>query len=308
MIRYLIKRILVALPTLLLLMTMTFFMVRMAPGGPFDSERQLPAVIEKNLRAKYHLDESLIEQYFRYLGQLLQGDLGPSFQYKDFSVNELIIKGFPISLTIGGLALIFAVFCGVVIGTFAAVRKNSWVDYMLMSTTMMGISLPNFVIAPLLILYCAVYHDFLPAGGWGDGQWRYLVLPVFALSLRYIANIARLMRSSMIEILHSDFIRTATAKGLSFSQVVIRHALKPSLIPVISYLGPAAAGIVTGSVVIEKIFAVPGLGRYFVYGALNRDYTLVMGVILFIGVLIIVFNLIVDVLYAVLDPSIRLDN
>lgn len=283
-------------------------MVRIAPGGPFDSERQLPAVIEKNLRAKYHLDESLIEQYFRYLGQLLQGDLGPSFQYKDFSVNELIARGFPISLTIGGLALIFAVFCGVTIGTFAAVRKNSWVDYMLMSTTMLGISLPNFVIAPLFILYFAVYHDFLPAGGWGDGQWPYLVLPVCALSLRYIANIARLMRSSMIEVLHSDFIRTATAKGLSFNQVIIRHALKPALIPVVSYLGPAAAGIVTGSVVIEKIFAVPGLGRYFVYGALNRDYTLVMGVILFIGILIIVFNLIVDLLYAALDPSIRLDD
>jgi len=194
------------------------------------------------------------------------------------------------------------------LGTLAAVKQNTTVDYVLMSSAMMGISIPNFVFAPLFILFFSVYNNWFPAGGWGDGQWQYLILPVLALCLRYIAYIARLMRASMIEVLQSDYIRTAKAKGLSMSQIVIKHALKPALLPIVSYLGPAAAGIMTGSVVIEKIFAVPGLGRYFVQGALNRDYTLVMGVIIFIGILIILFNLIVDMLYAFLDPKIRLGN
>jgi oligopeptide transport system permease protein len=297
-----------ALPTLLILITISFFLIRVAPGGPFDTEKNLPAEIQKNLEAKYHLDEPLYQQYFRYLGDIVQGDFGPSFQYKDYTVTELIVKGFPVSLTIGGFALLLALIVGVSLGTMAAVRQNSWVDYLLMSSAMTGISIPNFVVAPLLILFFAVYRNWLPAGGWGDGQWNYLVLPVLALSLRYIAYIARLMRGSMIEILQSDYIRTAKAKGLSTVQTVFKHALKPALMPVVSYLGPAAAGIITGSVVIEKIFGVPGLGRYFVQGALNRDYTLVMGVIIFIGVLIVVFNLIVDILYAYLDPKIRLEN
>jgi len=308
MLRYILKRIMGALPTLLILITISFFLIRVAPGGPFDSEKDLPPEIQKNLEAKYHLDEPLYKQYFRYLGDIIQGDFGPSFQYKDYTVTELIAKGFPVSLTIGGFALLLALIIGVLLGTVAAVRQNSWVDYLLMSTAMTGISVPNFVVAPLLILFFAVYRNWFPAGGWGDGQWNYLVLPVVALSLRYIAYIARLMRGSMIEILRSDYIRTAKAKGLSTTQTIVRHALKPALMPVISYLGPAAAGIITGSVVIEKIFGVPGLGRYFVQGALNRDYTLVMGVIIFIGVLIVVFNLIVDILYAVLDPKIRLEH
>jgi len=308
MLRYMIRRILAAIPTLFLLITIAFFLIRVAPGGPFDTEKDLPAVIQKNLEAKYHLDEPLYQQYIRYLGDILQGDFGPSFQYKDFSVTELIVKGFPVSLTIGGFALLFALLMGVTLGTIAAVRQNSWVDYLLMSTAMTGISIPNFVVAPLLILFFAVYNDWFPAGGWGEGRWNYLILPVLALSLRYIAYIARLMRSSMIEILRSDYIRTARAKGLSLLQIIFKHALKPALMPVVSYLGPAAAGIITGSVVIEKIFAVPGLGRYFVQGALNRDYTLVMGVIIFIGVLIVIFNLIVDILYALLDPKIRLEH
>ncbi len=291
-----------------MLVTLAFFLIRVAPGGPFDSEKDLPIEIQKSIEAKYHLDEPLYQQYFRYLGDILQGDFGPSFQYKDFTVTELIAKGFPISLTIGGLALVFSLIVGVTLGTFAAVRQNSWVDYALMSTAMLGISIPNFVVAPLLILFFAVYYDWFPAGGWGDGHWQYLVLPVLALSLRYIAYIARLMRGSMIEILQSDYIRTAKAKGLSTFQTVVKHALKPALLPVVSYLGPAAAGILTGSVVIEKIFGVPGLGRYFVQGALNRDYTLVMGVIIFMGVLIVLFNLLVDILYAYLDPKIHLDN
>lgn len=303
-----IKRLLAAIPTLFLLITIAFFLIRVAPGGPFDSERDLPPEILKNIQAKYHLDEPMYKQYIRYMGNIIQGDFGPSFQYKDYTVTELIIKGYPVSLTIGGLALVFALIVGMILGTIAAVRQNSWVDYLLMSTAMTGISIPNFVIAPLLILFFAVYVNWFPAGGWGEGQWNYLVLPVLALSLRYVAYIARLMRGSMIEILQSDYIRTAKAKGLSLFNIIIKHALKPAMMPIVSYLGPAAAGIITGSVVIEQIFGVPGLGRYFVQGALNRDYTLVMGVIIFIGVLIVIFNLIVDIIYALLDPKIRQEN
>jgi len=308
MLIYILKRIIGAIPTLFVLITIAFFLIRVAPGGPFDSEKDLPPEIQKNIEAKYHLDESLYQQYFRYLRNIVQGDFGPSFQYKDHTVTELIVQGFPVSLTIGGFALLFALIVGVTLGTVAAVRQNSWVDYTLMSTAMTGISIPNFVIAPLLILFFAVNRDWFPAGGWGEGHWKYLVLPVLALSLRYIAYIARLMRGSMIEILQSDYIRTAKAKGLSMTQTVLKHALKPAMMPIVSYLGPAAAGILTGSVVIEKIFGVPGLGRYFVQGALNRDYTLVMGVIIFIGVMIVLFNLIVDILYAYLDPKIRLEH
>ena len=308
MLKFVLKRIGGAIPTLLILITVTFFLIRVAPGGPFDSEKDLPPEIQQKLEAKYHLDEPLHQQYFRYLGNIIQGDFGPSFQYKDFTVTELIAQGFPISLTIGGLALIFAFFVGISIGTIAAVKQNSWVDYLLMSSAMTGVSIPNFVVAPLLILLFAINFDVFPAGGWGDGNFEYLVLPVFALSLRYIAYIARLMRGSMIEVLASDYIRTAKAKGLSMTQIILKHALKPSLMPIISYLGPAAAGITTGSVVIEKIFGVPGLGRYFVLGALNRDYTLVMGVVIFIGVMVVLFNLIVDILYAWLDPKLRVQN
>ena len=308
MFRYIIKRLLGVIPTLLVLITVSFFLIRVAPGGPFDSEKELPAEIQKNIAAKYHLDEPLYQQYFRYLNDIVHGDFGPSFQYKDFSVTELIYKGFPVSLKIGGYALLFALIMGVFIGSMAAVKQNSWIDYLLMSTAMTGISVPNFVVAPLLILFFAVYHNYFPAGGWGDGQWQYLILPVFTLSLRYIAYIARLMRGSMIEVLASDYIRTAKAKGLSDSKILLKHALKPALMPVVSYLGPAAAGILTGSVVIEKIFGVPGLGQYFVQGALNRDYTLVMGVIIFIGVIIVLFNLIVDILYLLLNPKIQLEH
>jgi oligopeptide transport system permease protein len=304
MIGFVLKRLLAAIPTLLILITVAFFLIRVAPGGPFDSEKELPAETQKAIEAKYHLDESLPQQYFRYLGEIIRGDFGPSFQYKDFSVNELIARSFPVSLKIGGFALLFAFVVGIIFGTVAAVRQNSWVDYLLMSTAMTGISVPNFVMAPLLILFFAVYRGWLPAASLGNGQWQYLILPVFALSLHYLAYIARIMRGSMIEILQSDFIRTAKAKGLSTTNIIIKHALKPALMPVVSYLGPAAAGIITGSVVIEKIFGLPGLGQYFVQGALNRDYTLVMGVIIFVGVIFVVFNLIVDIVYVWLDPKI----
>jgi oligopeptide transport system permease protein len=279
-------------------------MIRLAPGGPFDSEKILPPEIKANLDAKYHLDEPLVKQYFRYLGQIITLDFGPSFQYKDWTVNELIARGFPVSLTIGALAMVLAFSLGTLIGIVAAVRQNTAVDYSLMGVAMLGISIPNFVVAPLLILLVAVYAGWLPAGGW-DWSMQRMVLPVVTLALPVIAYIARLTRGSMIEVLHSNYIRTARAKGLPESLVILRHALKPALLPVISFMGPATAGLITGSVVIERIYSIPGLGSYFVQGALNRDYTLVMGVVIFYGVIIILLNFIVDILYAWMNPRIR---
>jgi oligopeptide transport system permease protein len=303
--RYSISRLLGAIPTLFILIALAFFMIRVAPGGPFDAEKQLPPEIEANLRAAYHLDEPLYQQFARYIGNLVRGDFGPSFQYKDYSVTELIGAGFPVSLQLGGSAMLLALLFGITAGTLAALRQNSRTDYSVMAVSMTGISIPNFVMAPLLILFFAVTLGWLPAGGIGDGSLRYLLLPVVALALPQIAYIARLTRGSMIEVLRSNFVRTARAQGLPERTVVLRHALKPALLPVVSYLGPATAAIITGSVVIEQIFGVPGLGRYFVQGALNRDYTLVMGVVVFYGALIILFNLVVDLVYAWLDPKVK---
>lgn len=302
---YIFKRLLIAIPTLLVIISLAFFMIRAAPGGPFDTDRALPPQVEANLNAKYHLDEPLIQQYGRYLWDVLRGDLGPSFQYRDFTVNELIASGFPVSLRIGLSAILIALIIGGTLGIIAALRQNSFVDHSVMTIAMTGISIPNFVVAPLLILGVAVYLKWLPAGGWDDGNFANTILPTISLALLQVAFIARITRASMIEVLRSNYIRTARAKGLSGWKVITRHALKPALLPVVSYLGPAAAGVITGSVVIEQIYGIPGLGRYFVQGALNRDYTLVMGVVIFYGVLIIVFNLIVDVLYALLDPKVR---
>lgn len=298
------SRLLGLIPTLLVLITIAFFMIRLAPGGPFDSDKILPPEIKANLDAKYHLDEPLVKQYFRYLGQIITLDFGPSFQYKDWTVNELIARGFPVSLTIGGLAIVLAFFLGTLIGIVAAMRQNTAVDYSLMGVAMLGISIPNFVVAPLLILLVAVYAGWLPAGGW-DWSVQRMVLPVVTLALPAIAYIARLTRGSMIEVLNSNYIRTARAKGLPEYLVIRRHALKPALLPVISFMGPATAGLITGSVVIERIYSIPGLGSYFVQGALNRDYTLVMGVVIFYGVIIILLNFIVDILYAWMNPRIR---
>jgi oligopeptide transport system permease protein len=301
---YILRRLLWAIPTLVLLITLAFFLMRIAPGGPFDSEKNLPPQIEANLNARYHLDEPLIQQYFRYLGQIIKGDLGPSFQYRDWTVNELIAEGFPVSLTVGGLAMVLAFVVGCSIGIVVALRQNTAVDYGTMGFAMLGISIPNFVVAPLLILLLAVYAGWLPAGGW---EWNlsHMILPVVTLAMPMIAYIARLMRGSMIEVLHSNFIRTARAKGLSEATVIRRHALKPALLPVISFMGPATAGLITGSVVIEKIFSIQGIGSYFVQGAMNRDYTLVMGVVIFYGALIIFFNFLVDLIYAWLNPRVR---
>ncbi|MEE9511208.1 MAG: oligopeptide ABC transporter permease OppB [Gammaproteobacteria bacterium] len=303
MLRFALKRVFGAIPTLLVLIALAFFLIKVAPGGPFDTDRRIPPEIEANLQAAYNLDEPLYIQFGLYLGGLLRGDFGPSFQYRDYTVTELIATGFPVSLRLGGFAMLLAFFVGVAVGTIAALKQNSFTDHAAMAVAMTGISIPNFVMAPLLVLLFAVTLKWLPAGGLGD--WRNFVLPVIALALPQIAYIARLTRGSMIEVLRADFIRTARAQGLPQRAVIIRHALKPALLPVISYLGPATAAIITGSVVIEQIFGVPGLGRFFIQGALNRDYTLVMGVVVFYGVLIIVFNLIVDLVYGWLDPRVQ---
>lgn len=304
MIRYAIERLLSAIPTLLLLITLAFFMIRIAPGGPFDSERALPPEIEANLNHLYHLDESLPVQYVRYLGQIIRFDFGPSFQYRDWSVNDLIASGLPVSFALGVLALLLAIVVGGSLGIHAAVRQNKPDDYATMAVAMTGISIPTFVLAPLLILVFAVWLNWLPAGGWA---WKpaNILLPVVTLAMPLVAYIARLTRASMIEVLRTPFIRTAKAKGLPQRLILFRHALKPAILPVISYLGPAGAAVITGSVVVERIFTIPGLGNHFVQGALNRDYTLVMGVVIVYGMLIIAFNYLVDLIYALLDPRIR---
>ncbi len=303
MLKLILKRIFGAIPTLFVIISISFFMIRMAPGGPFDQERQLPPEIIANLNKAYHLDEPLYMQFGRYLWGIAHGDFGPSFQYKDYTVSELIYQGFPVSLKIGGMAIILAAAIGIFLGTIAALRQNTRTDYMIMGFSMTGITIPSFVMAPLLSLVIGVYLRLLPVGGWGE--INHMILPIIALTLPQIAYISRLTRGSMIEILRSNYIRTAKAKGLSENVILFRHALRGALLPVVSYLGPATAGIITGSVVIEKIFGIPGIGRFFVLGALNRDYTLVMGVVVFYGLLIMLCNLIVDILYGVLDPKVR---
>jgi oligopeptide transport system permease protein len=302
---YIARRLLTSIPTLLVIVTVAFFMMRIAPGGPFDQERALPPEIEKNVLAEYNLDAPLVVQYWDYLSGVLHGDFGPSFKYRDFTVRELLATGFPASLKVGGLAILLAVAAGIGFGTIAALRQNGAADYAVMATAMTGIAIPNFVMAPLLTLIFGVYLSWLPVAGWGDGAARNLALPVIALALPQIAYIARLTRGSMIETLHANFVRTARAKGLRERIVVLRHALKGALLPVVSYLGPATAQVVTGSVVIETIFGIPGIGRYFVQGALNRDYTLVMGAVITYAVLIIALNLIVDLVYGRLDPKVK---
>ena len=304
MLSFVSKRLLAAIPTLFAIMTIAFFMIRLAPGGPFSSERAVPAEIEANLNRVYHLDQPLIVQYWHYLRSVLVGDFGPSFSYKDYNVTELIWNGFPVSMQLGFSAVFLAVVIGSSLGTLAALKQNRAADYTVMAAAMTGITIPNFVMAPLLTLVLGVYLHVLPAGGWGDGyQIQYKILPIVALALPQIAYVSRLTRGSMIEVLRSNYIRTARAKGLSEWLTITRHAARAAFLPVVSYLGPASAGVITGSVVIEQIFSIPGIGRYFIQGALNRDYTLVMGVVIFYGVLIILFNLIVDVLYGVLDPK-----
>jgi oligopeptide transport system permease protein len=304
--RFAAKRLLGAIPTLLLIVTLSFFLMRIAPGGPFDKERVVPPEIEARLIHAYHLDEPLPMQFLRYLGGLAHGDFGPSLKYKDFSVTELIAGGFPVSLRLGGIAVLLALIAGVAIGTLAALRQNTATDYAAMGAAMTGIMIPNFVLAPLLTLVFGLWLSWLPIGGW-DGSVKYMILPIFALSLYQVGFIARLTRGSMIEVLRTNYVRTARAKGLPERVAITRHALKAGMLPVVSYLGPAIINTITGSVIIEQIFGIPGIGRYFVQAALNRDYTLVMGVTVFYGVLIILANLAVDLIYGLLDPRIRYD-
>ncbi|CAG9297165.1 oligopeptide ABC transporter permease OppB [Celerinatantimonas diazotrophica] len=306
MLKFIFKRILEAIPTLLVLITVSFFMMRFAPGNPFSSERELPPAVEANLNAKYGLDKPLVVQYFNYMKNMLHGDLGPSFKYKDKDVTSLIEQSLPVSARIGIYAFILAVVMGVVVGTLSALKQNTWLDYTTMSTAMIGVVMPSFVIAPVLVYIFALWLKILPAGGWNGGDFRHMVLPVVGMALLYVATFARITRGSMIETLHSNFIRTAKAKGMPYLRVVLKHALRPALLPVISYMGPAFVGIITGSVVIETIFGLPGIGQLFINGALNRDYSLVLGVTIVIGVLTIFFNAIVDILLALVDPKIRI--
>ncbi len=305
MLRYALLRLLGAIPTLLLVIVLAFLMVHAAPGGPFDDERVLPPEIEANIARAYQLDEPLAQQFLSYMSGLLHGDLGPSYRYRDHTVSELIGNAFPLSLKLGARAMVFAVVMGVGAGTVAALRRNSLLDRIVMALALTGISIPVFVIAPVLVLLFAVHLQWLPAGWSGSEGLARFLLPAFSLALPQIAYIARLTRASMIEVLSSDFVRTARAQGLGTQAIVRFHALKPSMLPVLSYMGPAIAAILTGSVVVEEIFGIPGLGQFFVRGALNRDYTLVLGIVIFYATLVVLLNLVVDILYGVIDPRIR---
>ena len=301
-----LRRLLAAIPTLLLVVLAAFLLIRAAPGGPFDEERVLPPEVEANILAAYHLDEPLPRQFLRYLGGVVSGDFGPSYRYRDYTVAELIAGALPLSLLLGGLALLLALAAGISAGTAAALKPDTLVDRLVMAVSMIGISVPVFVMAPLLVLAFGVWLQWLPVGWSGSGDWRRLVLPAVALALPQIAYIARLTRASLIEVLGSDYIRTARAQGLPSPLLLRLHAARPALLPVLSYLGPASALVLTGSVVIEQVFGIPGLGQFFVNGALNRDYTLVLGIVVCYAALIVLLNLAVDILYALLDPRIRL--
>ena len=305
MLGYAFRRLLSTIPVLWIALTACFFILRLAPGGPFDGERPLPPAVRANLEAHYHLDQPLIQQYLRYLGDVLRGDLGPSFINQDFSVSEQIAIGLPYTLIVGGLAFVLATIVGVVAGIVGALYRNRLGDHVLALLILLGLVLPNFLIAPILQLVFGLQLDWLPVGGWGGGAVTHLVLPVTVLALPHVAHISRLMRGAMIEVLSSDFVRTARAKGLDRATIIRRHALKPALTPVVSYLGPAAGFLLTGSLVVETIFGLPGIGRYFINAALNRDYGMVLGTVVFYMVLILVLNLIVDLLYAWLDPRVR---
>ena len=304
---YAARRLLQAIPTFLLIVTAAFFLMRVAPGGPFDEERALPPEIEANLEAAYGLDQPVMVQYGRYLAGLARGDLGPSFRLKDFTVAELIGRGLPVTLTIGAAALLLALACGVPLGLAAGLHHDGWADHVVMSVALVGLAVPNFVVAPVLALVFGLYLGWLPVSGWVAGSPGHLVLPVVTLALPLVAYLARLTRGSLLEVLQSPFIRTARAKGLAPGAVLRRHALRPTLLPVVSFLGPASAALLTGSLVVEQVFGLPGVGRYFVQGAVNRDYTLVMGMVIFYASLILVLNLLVDLLYGWLDPRIRHD-
>ncbi|MCS6947910.1 MAG: oligopeptide ABC transporter permease OppB, partial [Steroidobacteraceae bacterium] len=303
--RYAVRRILGIVPTLLVIITVSFFVIRLAPGGPFDEEQTLPPEIRANLEAAYGLDQPIWRQYLRYMSGLARGDFGPSFKFKDFTVTELIAQGLPISLTVGLSAVLLGLLVGVPLGTCAALRQNTWIDTGTMALVGLGVSIPSFVVAPVLQILFGLHWRVLPVAGWESGDPRYFILPVLTLSFAIIAYVGSLTRGSMIEVLNSHFVRTARAKGLPEYRVVLRHALRPTLLPVVSWLGPAVAFAVTGSLIVETVFGLPGSGRYLVQGAINRDYSLVMGMIIVYGSLIVLCNLLADLLYGWLDPRVR---
>lgn len=305
MILYALKRLLGAIPTLALIIVLSFLLTRLAPGGPFDDEQAVPPEIRANLERAYGLDQPLAVQLGRYVSGLLRGDFGPSFKFKDFSVTELIAAGLPVSLQLGGLSLLVAILAGIPLGTLAAMRHNRAADHVIMAVAVVGIAVPVFVVAPLAALVFGVHLGWLPVAGWSPGEWRDMLLPTLTLALPVVAYVARLTRGSMLETLRSPFVRAARARGVPGSRVVWRHALPAALTPVVSYLGPAAAAVLTGSLVVETIFGLPGMGRHLVQGALNRDYTLVMGMVIVYGSFMIALNLLVDIAYAWLDPRIR---
>jgi oligopeptide transport system permease protein len=302
---YFLRRLAGAIPTLFIIVTLSFFLVRVAPGGPFDEEQSLPPEIAANLQRAYGLDQPIWTQYARYMRGVLHGDFGPSFRYKDFTVTELIAQGFPVTFELGAIAFALALALGIPLGAFAALHRNSTADYAAVSLATMGIAIPSFVLLPLLALLFGIYLRWLPVAGWEAGSIRHLALPVVALSLPPLAYIARLTRGGMLEVLGSPFIRTALSKGLPMRTVIARHALRPALVPVAGYLAPAVASIMTGSLVVESIAGLPGIGRYLVQGAINRDYTLVLGMVILYSALLIAMGLVVDLLYAWLDPRVR---
>ncbi|MEI8030884.1 MAG: oligopeptide ABC transporter permease OppB [Comamonadaceae bacterium] len=302
---YTLRRVLAAIPTMLVVITVCYLLLHATPGGPFDSERKVSAAVLANLQAKYHLDQPLWQQYLLYLQSLLQGDLGASFRYADWSVNDLVARALPVSATIGGGSLLLSVVIGVALGIVAALRQNSVVDYLVMLIGNVGSAVPSFVFGPVLIIVFAILLKWLPAGGWNEFEPRFMVLPMALLTFINVSVIGRVMRGSLIEVMHSNYIRTARAKGLPTRVVVLRHALKPALLPVVSLLGPLAISSITSALVTETVFSLPGLGKLIVNGAGNRDYTLVLGLVVLITVLTVTLNLLVDLAYAWLDPKIR---
>jgi oligopeptide transport system permease protein len=306
MILFVLKRLAIAIPTLLVLIILSFILMKVAPGNPFSGEKNLPRDVLNNIYARYGLDKPVWQQLLEYVWNIVAHfDFGPSFKYKDRSVNDIIAQGFPVTLTYGFWAFIVAAGIGISMGVIAAVKQNSWADYLAVGVTIGAQVVPNFVLAPILVLIFTLWLHWLPGGGWNDGKWPYVIMPVIALSATYLANIARITRSSMLEVLHSNFIRTARAKGLPGWKVVTKHALKPALLPVVSYLGPVFVGMITGSVVVDLYFSTGGIGQWFVNSALNRDYSTILGVTILLGALTIAGNLVVDVLYAWIDPKIR---
>jgi oligopeptide transport system permease protein len=306
MLRYLIRRLAVAIPTLFVVVTVAFFMMRAAPGSPFDLDRKLPPEIRKNVEAKFGFNKPLVVQYGDYLAGVAHGDLGPSLKYRDKTVVQIIEENYRPSLTIGLLAFCFSIIAGVSLGVIAALRQNGVYDYATMAVAIVGVCIPSFVTAPLLQLLFGTKLGWLPIAGWDSGAAANLVLPVTVLALPQVAIISRLTRAGMIETLRSNYIRTARAKGLPQSDVVLKHALRASVLPLVSYLGPACAGLLTGSLIVERVFNLPGLGKFFVNSATQRDYTVVMGMVIFYATLILVLNLLADLLYAALDPRVRL--